>query len=80
MLDRAHKVSEAALDRQLKLDLQDDQQDWKTSEAALDRAHQLAMLQAKSDREDELEADRIDRLTLLQNSDVPPYSQWDVDV
>ena len=42
VLDRAHAVAEAALDRAARSDLQDDQFDWKTAEAVLDRAHAVS--------------------------------------
>jgi hypothetical protein len=42
VLDRAHKVSEAALDRAAKDDLQTDLLLWKSAEAILDRAHKVS--------------------------------------
>jgi hypothetical protein len=91
VLNRAHQVAEAALNRAAKDDLQTDLLLWKSAEAILDRAHKVSeaaldralkedLLQAQYDREDQLLQDQIDRLTALQNSDVPPFSQWDVDI
>ena len=87
-LDRALQVSEAALDRALKDDMQADLLFWREAQAALDRAHkvseavlnrthQVDLIQMKFDREDALTATEKARLQELQESDETPWEGWE---